>query len=600
MKDTFDHITEYYLNDTEHNIKYSPIFVTDEIDLTDSIIQQSNDIVVQNIKRSTFFQRRIEDDHGIIKWAREIDGLKRKSSLHIQDKNPIEKNKVTTASYGVFLFEMANGTIYAVSYGYASAMLSSYCNYNFGLDLAERLLTNHTVDVESLRYVNINRKKSITVFASEAVSPIEYGSADEYVKGRVKSRIFTDPITKAIIDKLLTLVDEKFEFGTSVKIVDKKNKRKTAIDSIENLGEVISLIDAFLTRSTIEDSTNSSIMLPIPRLNYINQNDDKNKPLDDKLLKAIENENIDVNLDFYSVIGAEIVINDGSCVKMSCSGLPSITYTDISIKDIKAFMFKNTIKSPSDILNSADIIFEDNRRRKLKRCLIADIIVSDITYILVDGKWATYNETFVKYINKEIKSIDDSKIINLMDHPFSTTDIELAEYYRNKGSSKFKRKYREFIYNTWLEDMKGYKRLDTDNYLIKKYPNVEIADLLSVNEIIHVKIGDPGRFIENIEQSILAATVMHESESKDDLVENKKTEKRIADRFTVSMLLVFKDKTIEDFSFSNINSIKFKASLIEWYKTVMNMQLLPKIYIAHLQGCGKKFAELIEDNNTDS
>jgi len=587
MKDRFDHIIINYL-ETKEEEKYEKIFSTTEIRFDDILNIYSNENWMSSIKRSEFFQRVKSNNASKIQWASDLNRILRNSDLEIATLSEIKENKISMTPFGIFLFEMENGVVYAISYGYSSILLSNYCDREFGMDFAERVLTKQTVDVESLRYINVNRKKSLTVFSKDSVSGTMYGSSDEYLKGRLMKDNFSDSFDKEMMIKLLLYINKSLEFGTSIKMTDVKVKRESQIDTIEKLGAVIIIIDSFLNKNKSEYFLESSIKLAIPRLNFIPAKSPLIVDLDKLLTKLILKEDATVNIDFYSIIGADVVINDGTEVFLKYPGISRMKVVDLLISDIREFLSQVDIGAQNEVLNGMKIEFENDSNRELKKCLNAEVIFKDVTYVLVDGKWATYNKTFINYIDQEIEKIINDNIIEILGKPYCTSYEELAEYYK-KNPSKFEKKYREFIYNTWISEKEGMKLLDTMNHLIESYPNVEVTDLLNNNELIHVKIGDVGTFIENIEQSMISAQIMSESKSKDDLVNKGIMAERLKNSFEVSQLLVLKDTNVEEFNLTAIKSIKFKASLIEWYQLIISLNLKPKIYIASISSGGNKF-----------
>lgn len=592
MQDRFDHIVEYYLGEENEHGQYEEIFSSGEFKINDTFSEINSEFKIKGIKKLAFFQKIKENDRSKIQWAVDMQLMIENSMIDIEEFSPLVEVKRTMTPFGVFLIEVSGGRVYAVSFGYSSIFLSNYCNRDFGLDFAERVLSKQSVDVESLRYVNVNKKKSITVFSEDAVPNVTYGSADEYLKGRVEVANFSDTYDKALITKLLFYINSSFEFGASVKMVEAKQNRISRISSLEQLSEVIVLIDAFLSKNMSEAYKDRSIKLAIPRLKFVSSKDQLNESLDQLLVQAFETDTASVGIDFYSVIGADIIINEGSDVKLRHPGVSAVTIKDLTINDIKTYVYDANIGELKALIDGMKVEFENGSERSLKKCLIADVTYDNKTYVLVDGKWATYNDTFIEHINREIAKIIDEDIIEVKGAPYSISDHELAEYY-NDNPQDFDRKYREYVYNTLIADKEGMKLLDTRNNLIKKYPNVEVMDLLNVNEIIHVKIGDPGKFIENIEQSMLASQVMSEEESKDDLVAVGIMSERLVPDFIVAQLFVLKDGDANQFNLLQSKSIKFKASLVEWYQTVVALNLQPKIYLASLESCGK-FESLLQ------
>lgn len=583
MRDRYEFIIKNYLlsDDMPYQMKF---------ETGDYHCEIEEDISTEYIfvRRSSFFMKINENHHNNISWAEFIDDAINEASINVNYVNEIKKIRATETPFGILLFEMSDNNVYAVCFGYASLSFNQYADPDFGLNFAERVLTDQTIDVESKQHINANKKKSLTVFALDALSSVEYGSADDFIKGRILTDHVLNAGMKKDITRILKYIESDVSFGVSIKFRIRKKERKSIIQNYDQIIELLIQLIIFMKKY----NDPQYITLRIPRLTYINPKDPTYERLNELLLNAINNNSIDIGIDFYSVIGSEIKINEETNVRLNSVGMKGENFENLTIENVKQYINSHASFEPIDVLSRLKVKFDD-KTRTLLSLLSADVYDKDTDqdYILVNGKWAMYNRIFSDYIDLEMDILFSKEIVEVLDTPFSCDINDLVDFLEN-NYSLLDKKYREYVYNTRIAKLKKMVCLDTDNQILKKYPNVEVADLYRKDELIHVKIGDVGKFIENIEQSALAATVMTENESKNDLLEAGHFPEALNDVFTSSLLLVFENRNINEFDIRTIRSMKFKSYLIEWYKIIEKFKLNGKIYIANINKDGNSFSEL--------
>jgi|GEM_PF-2377833 len=587
LNDTYEHVVKEYLINPEMDVIYEKCFYTDEVNFDDIYNEEEltdykkdmNDFEkFSTISESSFFMKMNRNEDAIIKWGKYFNELASKSSL-VNVTKKISEMRITETPFGIYLFKMSNNHVYAITVGYTSQYISQYANYDFGLDIAERILCEQSIDVKGEKHINAAKKRTITTYSAEAFDSISFGSAEDFLKGRIILDRITNANVRAITSKLFSIVDADLSFGVSIKV---KNKRNENIE-FEKLAELIILLDIYC--SVYKDDT--YVNHAIPRLTYVNPNGMINGQLTKKLLEMIEKNDFNVGIDFYSVVGADIEITNVDVGVLRCPGEGHLKYDNLTIQDIKEFI--NTFKSDKFMsLKKTTVEFNNNKSRSLLKILTADINYNGSEYILVNGRWAFYNKTFNKYIDEQMQEILNQKIVENKSGKYNCTVDELSKYL-DDNYNKINPKYKEFVYNKRLETEEHLVCLDREMGMIDNY-NVEVADLYDKNELIHVKIGDVGKFIENIEQSLLAASIMVDANhikqfNKHHLVKNK-----IKRNFRVTLLLVLENnKDISKFDISKVKSIKFKSYLIGWYQTILDLKLEPSIKIANIDTNGTTF-----------
>ena len=133
--------------------------------------------------------------------------------------------------------------------------------------------------------------------------------------------------------------------------------------------------------------------------------------------------------------------------------------------------------------------------------------------------------------------------------------------------------YQERVYNCSLRDDMGFMLLDR-----KEESTIEVADLYDPKEkaLMHVKIGEPGKFIECINQSINGAR--HYVHNKGAVI--KKLGKELKKVEKITLVLIITNKTVwKKQDISKYNSLRLKLNLLDWINAVQELGFKPEIII---------------------
>jgi uncharacterized protein (TIGR04141 family) len=199
-------------------------------------------------------------------------------------------------------------------------------------------------------------------------------------------------------------------------------------------------------------------------------------------------------------------------------------------------------------------------------------------YCLYKGKWASFNKSYMDFIEREIVKVNECAIF-IPDYNLTDAALEKGREIQSSDTEEYDQvSYDEYPFNIFLKDEFNFILLDR-----KKgqhfYKSVEFADLYDVDEyaLIHVKIGSTPDIRYCIQQSIHSAEIFN--------TQSDALEVHGIDRVKkVSMLLVLKYENIilEDgtIDFSINKSIYLKIEIIEWLIKMRMLGYTPEIIIA--------------------
>ena len=319
----------------------------------------------------------------------------------------------------------------------------------------------------------------------------------------------------------------------------------------------------------------------IPRLNFLKKED----PIIIKLMEKLNYEilniaDINMSLDMYTVIDSKLTLfNSISEYRLSYKRKYK-SYNNLSIEDTCKFMQEYGISNIEDVKLK---VFFDGIGQEVKILKLIDYTTElegrDSFFCLYDGRWAEFNINYVNRVNEEIENINKENVI--FDKVYNLSVKELEKIKEKESEEIFKvcnitsteDLYREIIYNYKIaKSIDGSLLLDR-----KKYENVEICDIYANDELIHVKIGEPGDFNECINQSLKGFELWN-FKKKD-----VKKQLGINNVETVTVIFVITNKTV--WSKKNIRffkSLRFKLNLINWKKEIESYNKKAKIIIANL------------------
>lgn len=478
-----------------------------------------------------FFQK---DNGGEIWWIEQYRNI----FTDIEDKQYRRSNL-----YGVLLISHKDYS-YAISYGNAYFYIQKYCDYNFGLDLAERILNPSNVKSKVSKYFNIDKAKEIVEYNNNINLEFTGGEAAFYVQGA--------PINTDIYGK-------KIKFGYSAAF-------HLNMDSI-NIVEFISSLENLLV---------SSPRIKIPRVKFLHETYDQELivGLNQELYNDLLSESDNVRVEYFGLVGTDIVNDDTLSLSICMKGKRKKTdILELDIPIVKEYLLSNSVQDIN--FDDVRITFEteSNKRysRPLRELIDYTIQSNDRYYCLVNGKWAEFNQSYVQFLESKMAEINEI-VTYQKDYDFK---VSVVEELKQKAEGNLK--YNEFVYNKYYMSQYGFKCYDRD-FIKYGNVNIELGDLLKDQTLYHVKIGDNGKLIYAVDQSMLSIYAL----------KDPKNAQKIKEKFGeydiqgIGLLLIFESRSIakdDKINLNNIKSILFKMKILNWYSLVKVNNYKPQLLV---------------------
>lgn len=503
-----------------------------------------------------FFFYMNENPNTIIDWYAEVSNL--------FGKDETIRKKVYSG-YGILLIYCAKFK-YVISFGRATYLLSEYIDWNFGLEMAAKMLDKNSINAQSSKFFSTSKNKSLVVY-NKGKFNTEAGESVDLINAKV-----SEVNGRSSIKNLCTYINPKVGFSSGIKIVISLDK--VTIQDIVNVMILVNKIyREYLNR------------LNIPKLLFIKSNDEIITKLKGKLnADILSKDDVNVSLSIYSIIDSEIILLNNITKYKLTYNRKSKEYDILDIKDIKNFMIEYNIDDIEDI--GLKIFYNDGSIRLNILKIIdytTEIESENAFFCLYDGRWAKFNIDYINNVNEIIEGINNT--IVFFDDTYNLSYEELEKLKTTDGeeiSKQFnslnteiigEKLYREFVYNYKICKEKNGVLLDR-----KKFNQIEVCDIYNNNRLIHTKIGSPGDFNECINQSINGFEIWNYNKEKIkdslgiDYVEG------------VTLLLITDNKkVIKNRNINKFTSLRFKLNLIDWQRQIEEYGKKANIIIGELK-----------------
>ena len=377
-----------------------------------------------------FFFYMNENPNTTIDWYTEVSNLFGKEEII---------HKKVYSGYGILLIYCAKFK-YVISFGRATYLLSEYIDWNFGLEMAAKMLDKNSINAQSSKFFSTSKNKSLIVY-NKGKFNTEAGESVDLINATI-----SEVYGKSSIKNLCTYINPKVGFSSGIKIVISL-KEITIRDIVNVIILVNKIYKEYLNR------------LNIPKLLFIKSNDEIIAKLKEKLnADILSKDDASVSLSMYSIIDSEITLLDNITKYKLTYNRKSKEYYILDIEDIQNFMIEYNI---DDIENIGLKIFYNDGSRRLNILKIIDytteIESENAFFCLYDGRWAKFNIEYVNNVNKIIEDINNT--IVSFDETYNLSYEELEKIKDTDGeeiSKQFnslnteiigEKLYREFVYN---------------------------------------------------------------------------------------------------------------------------------------------------------
>lgn len=481
-----------------------------------------------------------------------------------------EFERPISSSYGVLVIEgkiykleeneVDRSIIYIITFGHGIHLVSNCVDFNFGLEFASRAANPESINTQSSKFFSISKNKSLIIYNSTNFST-QVGEAVDYLIADLEERSGRKAVTQ-----LVELINPKVHFSSYVRVSLKKEFNG------ENLISIVKNIDRIITSYTP--------IIQIPKLYYLQSTKDLKtiEKLNEKLNRdVLRVDNTSVSIGIYINKDGRIeTINDQDGCEIYCRKLRK-EYGELNLENVKDFIEEFNIQDIGKI--KVKIGFSQYTLYDLidyTTCLDSE----NEYYCLNNGRWTRFNKEYVKKVEKDINSrINPLTVFN---EEYNLNDLqELREKYSKeitgevyKDCKELNRKlYQERVYNCSLRDNFGFILLDRETE-----ETIEVADLYDKGQkaLMHVKIGEPGKFIECINQSMNGAR--HYLNNRENVI--KKFGEELKDVEKITLVLIITNKTVwEKRDISKYNSLRLKLNLLDWLNAVQELGFKAEIII---------------------
>jgi len=505
--------------------------------------------VIINLEADFYFKS-TEDNKMDIDWANYW-------APFFGDKD--QKQKVVESPFGMITLSL-QGHLYAVSLGRAHSYANKVADLNFGLDLAEMLLDEYTIEVKSAKYFKQSKNKSLTQYNRKSIITSEIGESHELVIGKLE-------VDSKYDDYLVFSYDKKVRFGSAVKI---------------EVGEYkpIDFINIVMEFHVIYQQEYNNRKLSLPRITFLKNNED-NQPrfadLNRKLISDFLNdESVNVSLSYFLEDGGEIIIEPVNADKVELVFDRKTHDVEFDLHSIRGVLIETGCEDITKV--SIRPKQEHSKKRQLMELLDYCTVYNGKNYCLYKGKWAIFNDSYINHIEKEITKVNDCCVV--------VEELNLSNEVLQKGRDYIKAEqekydsvnYAEYPYNVFLEKHLSWVLMDRKREHAL-FNTVEFADLYDPNrkQLVHVKIGSTPDIRYCIQQSLHSADIYNRH---DDVLEVYGVDavNEVAMLLVLTSNKVIKEDNTVDFSINK--SIYLKVEIIEWYNRMRSLNYEPSIIIA--------------------
>ena len=438
--------------------------------------------------------------------------------------------------YGAAFICKSKTSCYVVSYGNAHFYLSEYCEYNFGIEIAERLINLDSVKAQQNVSNGGKTSKMHVDYINAASLSYHGGEIPTYIKG-----------------KSINAEEWGYSISCGTSAQFKWREKPTEI------GRKLAMIDAALNVNTT---------ISLPRLTALDDDIDAEKiaSLFQQLAKAIDEYDITkrntdfVNVPSFYMVGTKLVQNDSVGYKLSCNQKHKDYDGELSINSIKTFILDKKLNIYHDIKDIKLSVEYGNDQWTPYKPLVEylEFVTSD-NFCLRNAKWCSFNNAYLERVMQDVEMV---QFINHNNDIFSFSTDSLIKYAKEKGVfvESEKQPY-ETYYNLKISENLNALLIhpnsspvdETDNHRYR----YEICDFVSGDKLYFVKIGAPADFAYAVDQAQLTLSKIENGHGK--IIVSPGEEIRATE---FHLLLIFDNRKTVIGSWRDIFSINFLIHLI--------------------------------------
>lgn len=360
------------------------------------------------------------------------------------NNRPSPENQIYYACLMIYNEEVC----YAISLGKTHFYLKEFCDSEFGINLAERIIDINNLRLKNSKFYKSKKNKTITSFSNNTSLDYDSGESLHFLKAKTIS---------------LDLWGNIASFGHSVQL---------NLDiEVSELPRLVQRIEAKLTERTLANFPKAELIKDLPEI----------ERLDSLVSNAINNLDPNVGNDEFDLSGVDFIFTDNSSFKFKLKGsnIESEIFNELSIENLKLFVDVNNVNLAQDINNIQIVIIRDEGRNFSKPLKTVLQYITNQRETLIDGKWHKFNQSYIDLLNEKVKKITLNYIPNY-DYDSLIT---------------------ETTFNNDRED-DDYVNIHTENVTLARRYRVEKMDLYKDETLFFVKKGTPQKLNYVIDQAL--------------------------------------------------------------------------------------------------
>lgn len=430
----------------------------------------------------------------------------------------IEPMPMNTTYFGAYLWQSGE-RCFAISFGKTFLYLRDYCDHDFGLSMACRIVNRKDIRQKSTRRYAGRKKREIRSYQRNSELDVESGESVELLQGATidaakwgkvakfgSSMLITLPISASGIPQLLSdMVEElanppKFELPITLVIADEIEQRR----------------------------------------------------FDETLVSSILGEEVTFETNAHQLIGVDFIFPGSETYLLKHLRCRSEPLDHVTVEELRKFVMEQSIPRRNVLQIKVQVKRDDSKgyTQPLKETL--DFSIEPEKVFLQNGHWVRFNEDYLNWLNSAVDRIP--------------IDPTLEGELRKLDSS-----VTEPSFNKHLSDHWGYEYTDKDFSILKfaGHP-VEACDLIKDGTLYAVKFGKA--------QDL--SYVCSQASGAVDILLNEPARGADLDFKTYCIWLVLKRST-EIQHLSDIKSMILKQRLDDWARRCRNAGILPALRISY-------------------
>lgn len=409
---------------------------------------------------------------------------------------------------------------YVLSYGQTHFIIRKYCDKDFGLNLAERILDPEGLKMKHSQTFTSAGKKDITSYTRNRKldDSCNYGEAFSYVKCKT-------------VDKKMW--GETVDFGESVRF---------------SFGKSFDLKPTGLHYFTdkIEEKLQQEAEIRLPRYHKVVDEHiltELNKELNKHFLEFIQE--VDVNDYWLTGVSFNFSNDYRYSLKIYKTKLSEISDT-IDAKYVREIIVNNKDKIKNNY-NAIRVIFYDENdeelfSKKLKELLQITVDLNGKYYVFFQNEWVVFSKSYVKFIEEQVDSINYE-----IKPSTNQTETELIDTLVASGK---------------------YTQLHKNNvYIAGKYC-IEKADLMDDENVIMIKDQhQQADLVYLVKQATTSLRLSNAGEIGENVFSGRK----------VCLWMLTRRKTLN--KLSDFKSFHLLDALNDFKQSAINLNLTPEVWI---------------------